>query len=1633
MKIWWSLVIVFLTLGMFACEQSLEDKGKASKKSSQSEVKATHSKDNESFDLIKQQEAFKLTSFEVLDVSESEYDKMPALSASFSVPLDSRVDFNQFLKVFDKNQQQVSGGWVLNQSQTRIYFTNIQPIQTYQVVIERSIASITNQRLPKKVVKKITTSQLNEQVRFLNKGRILPRELTNGLAVESVNIKQVDINFHRVNTEQVGRVLSDGLYGYSYYERNIAEYAELVYTARYSLDFFPNKRLTTNLAVHKVKELQSSGLYIAVMKPAGTYPYEHSITSFYVSDLALHVTSFEKSVAVQALKISDGTIEKNVSIEVLSAKGERLSEDKTDDKGRYDLASWEHHSVIIGRKNDDFAVISLATPALDLSEQLTHTRKQNDQELFLYGPRDLYRPGETVHINGLLRGGDGQMIASVPLEVSLIRPDSRVAKQFSWHPEQEGFYTKALHFGKNEATGEWRFQVKYPSGNHFEYLFSIEEFLPETMKLALSTSAEKMIDTRQDLTIKAQGDYLYGAPAAGNRVAANIKVKPIHFPFEKLKDYYFGIHSARDMSKSADLDDQKLDDSGQANWMLPNLWQSVKSPTQIVFEASLFESGGRPVTRRLKQLVWPKGNHIGLRKFYQTNFIQPYQNVEFEIINADAQGELHPLGLLEVSLIRENSRYFWRSNQSGWDYSENKHHKKVYSRTLNESGLRTTLSLPVEYGTYRVEVRDSAGVLKNSYSFFSGWSWDESGEGSVKGARPDIVRVLFDKEAYKAGEMAKVKLISPHKGKALIRVEAHQVLWESQIELDQLESEVDIPVSNEWERHDIYVSALVVAQSEEADQQKTLPKRALGIAPLRLNRSNRKFQLSINAPQITEPEQTVSIEVVASGHKNKAVFVTLAAVDTGVLSLTNYQTPDAHQWFYGQRSYSAEVRDSFSQLIKNREGQLGVLKFGGDAELTRGGEQPNTDVQIVSIFSDVVKLNQNGKAQIPLALPRFNGELRLMALAFSQDTFAHQEESMTVRAPIVAEISKPRFLASNDQSQFGFDLQNMSGAEKVMQAKLSIGGAFKTQTFKLDTTLKDKEKFSQVFNLNAEKIGKGRIHLSLLNEQQIEILNREWFIDVRAAYPAEFKRKRVYLKKDESFQLKPAWIEEFKAVSLQAKAEFSVNPPISISAHLDGLFTYPYGCLEQTSSRAWPLLDTNIHHINATLSEHAKQVLADKNKHIDSAIQRVSGMQRSDGSFGLWSNQSEETQWLTVYALDFLMAAKNSGYSVPESVIKQAVERVRWYVKNTRISYSERLHYSQDPKHYAIAFRAYAAYLLSQLKLINLATLKQLNNQLGAAPKSPLPFAHLAAAFESLGDSKNSKQLWKKALSFKSYSLNYTGDYGTELRDLTWTMLLAQNSQYQLDYQPLIFSIDEALLSKNWFSTQERLMLFRLASNLNNSSAKKWQLKLSSVNDDVVLSDNKKMSYVLSAKDFTDEKKLTLIDGEALYIDMQAIGTPKKQPQGKSEGVTVRKKYFDTNGKKLNFKQVKAGDYVLVKLDISASEKMPDALLVDLLPAGFEIENPALEYSYDFSEVVIEGYPVRQWMSNAIIKHQEYRDDRFVAALSVSRRGWANLFYLMRAVTPGTYQVPPTIVEDMYRPQYRSLGSPVKPVKVIAR
>jgi uncharacterized protein YfaS (alpha-2-macroglobulin family) len=285
-----------------------------------------------------------------------------------------------------------------------------------------------------------------------------------------------------------------------------------------------------------------------------------------------------------------------------------------------------------------------------------------------------------------------------------------------------------------------------------------------------------------------------------------------------------------------------------------------------------------------------------------------------------------------------------------------------------------------------------------------------------------------------------------------------------------------------------------------------------------------------------------------------------------------------------------------------------------------------------------------------------------------------------------------------------------------------------------------------------------------------------------------------------------------------------------------------------------------------------------------------------------------------------------------------------------------------------------------------------------------------------------------------SRSKGWLDDYGSNLRDQALILALLQESKLasnQVDQR--LFALSDELAANRWLSTQERNALFLAGRGLLGKPQAPWKARLDSAGEVREFNETDsgmQLEGPLLASPLTVQNE----GSETLYQQLTLSGYPRQASAATSNGMEIRREYLGMNGQALDLRNLRSGDLVLVHLALKASERVPDALVVDLLPAGLELENQNLAQSA--ASLDNASSAVKQWresMQNASVVHQEYRDDRYVAALKLDGYGTTHLLYLARAVTPGTYRVPPPQVESMYRPNLQALGDAQAEMTVKAR
>jgi uncharacterized protein YfaS (alpha-2-macroglobulin family) len=1562
----------------------------------------------------------------------------------------------------------VAGAWVVGENPRLLFFPHIKPQTRYVVRVQPGLPAKDGSKLDAESRVSIRTAAVAPAFYFASRGMVLPTGQNGGLPVTTVNVPEVDIQFLKVKPDQLARFLekvvarpvrgssveaerseegdgedsdADGYFHNpgsrlkgavnSWELDQLHSLTSSVFVGRFLTEEKANRRSVTFIPVETIPALREPGVYVAVMSQPNRFRGDYQTTYFYVSDLGLHLRQYpNRGADAYVSSLTDGKARPGVEVSWVDGQGKTLARGETDRDGRVALAERPTGAhVVIARKDGQMSLIALREPALDLAEYDIAGMPYVAVRLFAYSGRNLYRPGERFEVSVIARDADGHPVPPQPIQAILRRPDGKAQWTASWQPDTAiaGYYRHTIELPADAATGSWNLELRADPATKLagtSMQFAVEEFLPERMQLDLTTTSERL-SGEAPWPFDVSGRYLYGAPAAGNRLLGVVTSERNRNPLApKLPGFVFGDSDEDAVRTRSELPERQLDEQGRAKVEVDvDAVARRHSPFTVRATLSLLESGGRPVVRSIERVYWPAPVLVGLRPLFVGAYAREAAPADFEVVRAAADATLKAGTALPARLFRENRNYYWRfDDQRGWNSGFTETDELVTTTLVSvPAGGRGKLSLPVKYGRYRVEILDPETRQTMRYRFYAGWS---AKDDETQGVRPDRVALKLDKAAYAVGDTARLTIAPPHAGEALVTVEGDRALWVRRLAVGADGTTIDIPLDKVWTRHDLYVSVMVLRPGNSGE--KVTPARALGLLHIPLDRGARKLAVNLEAVQKMEPEQPLRVKVKVPEARGQQAIVTLSAVDVGILNITRYATPDPFGFFFAKLRYGADAYDVYGRLIEKMAGQRGKLKFGGDAAPKPTRSMPKK-VRLVDLFSGPVVLDGQGEAEISLAVPDFNGSLRLMAVAATSDRFGMQEAEVTVAAPLVVELATPRFLSVGDSALLALDVQNLAGSAQEVRIALSNRDGLLIKGGEQQLTLKDQEKRILRFPIEAGRaIGLTEVQV-LVDSPRVKI-RRSFPLQVQAPTPRQSVVKRLVVAAGETVELRDNELGGFLRESVSATLAVSDRAPIDVRSAVQGLLAYPYGCAEQTTSSAYPHVFID----EAAARQFALKPFsrAQRAEMLDKAIARLAGMQAPNGGFSLWGNPGEYQYWLSAYISNFLLDAREQGFDVPPAVEKRALEFLLKGlqegiagVSTTAVTYNQNSVWN-DPRYAGsgrFAVLAYGAYVLARQGKAPLATLRQLHESQAAA-YSGLSLVHLGLALKLMGDETRARGAIEAGIrkSRAGPENAWWGDYGSNLRDWAMIYTLLENHQVRPEgRENLVAQVAGAMAGRRHYSTQEQLALFLLGRGFVTDAAKEWTAELLVNGQTQAIAGKGTQFNALSGGELAAGVRIRNPGKERLFIELTFAGNPLKMPAARRDVFDLRRDWFTADGQPLGNRTLRVGETAIVRLQVKTAGRHANGLVVDYVPAGLEIENAHIVQG-EQSVVTVGGIDPRQAMQNSNIRHVEFRDDRFVVAARLADQ--MSFFYRVRVVTPGRFVVPPSYAEDMYQPQIYGLA-----------
>jgi alpha-2-macroglobulin len=1533
--------------------------------------------------------------FRLLDYSVDADSASPRACFQFSEALPARrTDFSPFVTVAGQDKP------ALSVEDKQLCVEGLKHGERYSVTLRAGLPSVVQENLASNADLNIYVRDRAPFARFVGKAYVLPRTGQRGIPVVSVNTTSVKMTIYRIGDRNLlDTIISED------FQRNLRPYeleklandrGSKVWTGELAVERQLNKEITTAFPVDQAVGNLAPGVYVMTANAGSdaSDSYEALATQwFIVSDLGLTAFSANDGVHVFIHSLASAETRAGVDVRLVARNNEILATRKTDAGGQATfepgLARGEGGSapamVVAVDPSGDYAFLNLTGPAFDLSDRGVAGRPApTGLDAFVATERGVYRTGETVHVTALLRDALGAAAPGVPLTLVVERPDGVEYQRAAVADAGLGGRSLDVSIISTATTGTWRVRAftdpKRPSVG--EATFLVEDYVPDRIEFDLATAATR-ISKSAPITATVDGRFLYGAPASGLELSGEVRVKPVSGR-PGLAGYQFGTAEEGEEAAATEkpLDDLPATDArGKATLAIPlDKLPETTRPLEAEVIVRLAESGGRAVERKLTLPVTAPGPMIGVKPLFSGGGLREGETATFDVVVVGPDGTSLDRKGLRYELLKIDTSYQWYRRDGSWEYEPVKRTTRVADGTLDvAAGKPGRIAAPVDWGRYRLDVTAAEPASPSTSVTFDAGFYAAAGSDT-----PDLLAIALDKSEYRSGDKLIVSFTAPAAGNVTLNVLGDKLLATTRLDARQGANQATIDVGPDWGSGAYLVATLRRPLDVAAGR---MPSRAIGVRWFSIDRAAKTLAVDLKLPQLVRPNTTLTVPVKLDNLAGEEARVVVAAVDVGILNLTNYKPPAPEEYFLGQRELSADIRDLYGQLIDGMHGTRGQIRSGGDG----GGElqgSPPTQPPL-ALFSGVVPVSADGSATVTFDVPEFAGTVRVMVMAWSKTKVGHAAGDVTVRDPVVLTATLPRFLLVGDHATMQLDVDNVEGPAGDYRIGMKTDGpipAANGQTLKLAA----KQRQTLALPITTSSVGVAAIKVTLEGPGGLA-LERNYSLTTKPATQVLARRTVKPIARGESLTLSNDLFADLVAGT--GSVSVSVGPSTALDAAtiLQALDRYPFGCSEQITSRAMPLL-----YVNELAAQARVATDAAVDQRIRDAIERLLARQGGNGSFGLWSVGGEDP-WLDAYVTDFLTRARERGFAVPDTAFKLALDRLRNFAIN-----------APEPQKNGGIDLAYALYVLARNGVAPIGDLRYLADTQLDNLATPVAAAQIGAALAMLGDRGRADRAYAAALASlaKASAVPYgRPDYGSNLRDAAAVVTLtAENGASQPTITNAVQRVEAARASATYTSTQENAWMALAARALEKES----KIALRVAGEPL----QKPLYRTYRPADLTSPLRIENAGEGTLQAVVSVNGAPITPEPPADKGFKIERTYYTPAGDKVDASKLKQNTRLVVVLKVTEPKPQYGRVLVaDYLPAGFEIDNPKLVSSGDTGTL--------EWITDAAEPvHSEFRDDHFGAAFERKSDSPAvfTVAYVVRAVAPGRYVQPQAYVEDMYRP-----------------
>jgi len=1292
-----------------------------------------------------------------------------------------------------------------------------------------------------------------------------------------------------------------------------------------------------------------------------------------------------------------------VELEVLNYQQQVIAKLKSDGQGMARIDKLDGTPYLLtARHGKQRAYLKIdGSHALNLSTfDVSGAESQQGLKGFIFGERGVWRPGDTLFLSFILEDEKKVLPEVHPVNFELINPQGQIVRKLVKSKGENGFFSFTCNTDADAPTGNYQANIRV-GGAVFSKTVRIETIKPNRLKLAMDFGANTK-NLSGDVAGKLSVKWLHGALAKNLKANVTATFTRSSTGFEKFPEYVFDDPVSNYTPEEQTIFDGQVNAEGLATIQVrPDLQGRAPGMLTAAFSVKVFEEGGDFSVDRFTMPYAPYSRFVGVDipepQDRYSYYLETGKDHRIQVVTADPQGNPVKADKLNWKLYKVQWRWWWERNSNDLaNYIGSESTIPVASGELSTGADgRGQFAVRVDYpdwGRYMVRIEDPESGHASGREVYIDWPETEN---RAQRENPDGAALLsfsLDKEKYITGEECKVVIPSGKVGRALVSIENSSGVLEAKwIETKQGQTTYSFKTTPKMTPNAyVYISMIQPHNQTEND----MPIRLYGVMPLFVENPGSHLKPVIQMPDELAPEKEFEVKI--SEKDNKGMTYTLAIVDEGLLDLTRFKTPDPWNHFYAREALGVNTFDLYDMVIGAYGAKLDrILSLGGDGE--SGGKGKNRANRFKPVVMHVGPFTlEAGKSQShKFTMPNYIGSVRVMVVAGKDMAYGNAEKAVPVKKPLMVLASLPRVLGPGEEVKLPVTVFAMDEKIREVQVKVEANEYFKfvdgnSKSISFTSMGDDVVNFPMII---ADRIGVGKVKVLVSSggfkssyETEIEIRNPNPFVTnvSEAAVDAG-----------------SVWRGNFDLPGMEGSneswVEVSAIPPVDFGKRMKYLLDYPHGCIEQTTSGAFPQL------FLGDVMDLSDAEIKKTNENVKAAINRIGRFQLRSGGMSYWPGDGGENDWGTSYAGHFMIEAKKKGYTLPAN----------W--ESAWITYQQRMAQNWSPKdarsgdYYWYENDLMQAYRLYTLALAGKPEMGAMNRMKERGSTSLAAKWRLAAAYALAGQQETARSMINNQVTSVAPYTSMSGTYGSNYRDEAMIIETLTLIGDRAKAAPLVIELSRTLSSNTWCSTQTVAYgLLSIAKFSAGESNRNISFTCSLNGKEVSsMKTNKPLSRVLVAPAMLKGNKIEVSNngGSLLYVRVVSTGQPAiGQEQAAASNLYVDVKYFDMAGNTLNTARINQGTDFYAEVSIwnpGTRGRYEEMALTQIFPGGWEIINQRL----DVSAVV---------MNADAPDYQDVRDDRVLTYFDLAQNQTRKFRVKLNATYLGKYYLPAISCEAMY-------------------